>query len=205
MTYILIFVTVVVSIACFQNRAWFDLLSLQPYRVVRKREWWRVLTHVFVHGDWVHLLVNMFVLFSFGGYLEKLFKTYEQIGAIGSTYLSYFLLFFGAAVVSSIHDLMKQRDNPRFVSVGASGAVSAVIFATIFFNPWNKLYLFAAIPIPGIIFGVFYILYSQYMGRRGGDNINHNAHLYGALFGFIFPLLIDPQFIRIFWNNLTDF
>lgn len=205
MTYILIFITAVVSVTGFRNRLWFDKLALVPYRVVHDREWYRVLTHVFVHGDYVHLLVNMFVLLSFGGYLERILKAYQQMGEISNSYLTYSLLYFGGAIAASVHDLITQRNNPHYVSIGASGAVAAVIFTTIFFNPWNKLYLFGVVPIPGIIFGVLYVVYSQYMGRRGGDNINHHAHLYGALFGFLFPLLMDPHSITVFWKNLTNF
>lgn len=83
------------------------------------------------------------------------------------------------------------------------GAVSAVVFASIFFNPWSKIYLLGVIPIPGIIFGLLYIGYSSYMGRRQGDRINHFAHLFGALFGFLFPLLMNPSFFSVFWDNLT--
>lgn len=205
MTYILIFITAVVSVTCFRNRLWFDKLALVPYRVVHDREWYRVLTHVFVHGDYVHLLVNMFVLLSFGGYLERILKAYQQMGEISNSYLTYSLLYFGGAIAASVHDLITQRNNPHYVSIGASGAVAAVIFTTIFFNPWNKLYLFGVVPIPGIIFGELYVVYSQYMGRRGGDNINHHAHLYGALFGFLFPLLMAPHSITVFWKNLTNF
>lgn len=205
MTYILIFITAVISVTCLRDRTWFDKLSLVPYRVTHDREWYRVITHVFVHGDYVHLLVNMFVLLSFGGYLERVFKAYEQMGEISSGYLTYFLLYFGGAVAASVHDLITRRNDPYFTSIGASGAVAAVVFTTIFFNPWNKIYLFGIVPIPGILFGVLYVLYSQYMGRRGGDNINHHAHLYGALFGFVFPLLMDPNSIMVFWKNLTHF
>ena len=95
------------------------------------------------------------------------------------------------------------RNNPRYASIGASGAVSAVVFASIFFNPWSKIYLLGVIPIPGIIFGLLYIGYSSYMGRRQGDRINHFAHLFGALFGFLFPLLMNPSFFSVFWDNLT--
>lgn len=205
MTYILIFLTVIVSIACFNNRELSNRLSLKPNRVVHNREWYRVLTHIFVHGDVAHLAINMFVLLSFGLYVERLLKAYEQAGSITNSYLSYLLLYFGGAIAASVYDLIKQRNNPHYTSIGASGAVAAVVFTSIFFNPWNKLYLFAVVPIPGIVFGICYLAYSQYMGRRGADNINHQAHLYGALFGFCFPLLMDPNFFTIFWHNLMQF
>lgn len=205
MTFILIFITAVVSISCFRNQPLFEKLALIPYRVTHHREWYRVLSHVFVHGDYIHLAVNLLVLLSFGGYLERILKAYQQMGQISNSYLTYLLLYFGGTIAASVHDLITRRDDPYYSSIGASGAVSAVIFTTIFFNPWNKLYLFGILPIPGIVFGLMYVIYSHYMGQRGGDGINHYAHLYGALFGFVFPLLIDPHSITVFWNNLMHF
>lgn len=208
MTYILIFITVVVSVVCFRNRAWFERLALKPYRIVHNREWYRTVSHLFVHGDYTHLLVNMVVLLSFGSQLERIFKAYEQMGGIWSGYLAYLLLYFGAGIIASLYDIIARRNDPRYVSIGASGAVSAVIFASIFYNPWNKLYLMGIVPLPGILFGLLYLVYCQYMGRRGeqtGDRINHRAHLYGSLFGFLFPVLMDPGSLAIFWRNLTAF
>lgn len=205
MTYIIIFITVIISIFGFNNREWFEKLALEPYRVVHQREWYRVITHVFLHGDSIHLAVNMFVLLSFGSHLERLLKAYQYMGAIHNSYLTYMFLYFGGTIAASIYDLITQRNHPQYRSIGASGAVSAVIFTTIFFNPWNKLYLFGILPIPGIVFAILYLLYSQYMGRRDSGPINHYAHLYGALYGFLFPILTIPQSIMIFWKNLTGF
>ena len=187
MTYIIVFLTVIVSIAALRNRTLFDRLSLVPYRVVHDRQWWRVITHGFVHGDYVHLAVNMFVLLSFGQFIERFFGAYQQIGLVSNGDLWYLLLYFGGMVAASVYDLIRYRNNPRYASIGASGAVSAVVFASIFFNPWSKIY----------------IGYSSYMGRRQGDRINHFAHLFGALFGFLFPLLMNPSFFSVFWDNLT--
>ena len=203
MTYILIFITCVVSVACFRDRRLFDRLALIPYRVAHDRQWYRVLTHGFVHGDTMHLVINMFVLLSFGLSVERLFRGYAQAGTISNVYLAFGLLYFGGMVAASLYDLVKRRDDPRYVSIGASGAVSAVVFASVFFSPWSKIYLFGVLPIPGIIFALLYVLYSQYMGRRQGDNINHFAHLCGGLFGFVFPVLIDPAFFPLFIENLT--
>ena len=89
------------------------------------------------------------------------------------------------------------------MSVGASGAVSAVLFTAIFMSPWQRIYLFAAIPIPGIVFGVLYLIYCQYMARRGGDRVNHGAHFYGAVYGFLFPVFIDPGLANHFLDQVT--
>lgn len=194
-TYLIILVTVVVSIACFNNRNLFNKLAFSSYRVVHRGEWYRVVTHGFVHADYTHLFVNMFTYWSFGLYMEKWFE------ANGWGTAFYLLLYFGGMTAASVYDIVKYRNNVYYTSVGASGAVAAVLFAAIFLNPWEKLYLFAAIPIPGILFALCYLAYSQYMAKRGGGNINHYAHMFGAVFGFVLPGVLDPSLFREFINS----
>ena len=105
-------------------------------------------------------------------------------------------------IFSSSFDLTKQKDNPYYLSIGASGAVSAVLFSSIFFDPWGKIYFFALLPIPGILFGVVYLLYCQYMAKQASDHINHNAHFLGALFGFLLPALLNPSLVKLFVGAL---
>jgi len=129
--------------------------------------------------------------------MEATFK-YVGFGTGG-----YLALYFGGMIIASVYDLIKRRDNPHYISIGASGAVSAVLFTSIFFNPWGKILFFAILPIPGIIFGFIYLAYCQYMAKQGGDNINHNAHFYGAVYGFVFPLLLEPSLIHTFLANFS--
>lgn len=194
-TDLLIIVTAAVSIACFNKYQLFERLSLKPYRVVQHQEWWRIITHGFVHADWIHLLVNMFTFWSFGGYIETAFEY------LGFGKWAFLTLYFGGMIAASISDIIRYRNAEWYTSIGASGAVSAVLFAAIFLNPWDKILLFAVIPIPGILFGVLYLAYCQYMARQGGDNINHNAHFYGAVFGFIFPILLEPRLFQMFLSH----
>jgi membrane associated rhomboid family serine protease len=105
-------------------------------------------------------------------------------------------------VLSSLLSLYKQRNNAWYNSVGASGAVSAIIFSYIFFNPWKMLYLYGLLPVPGIILGAIYLIYSQYMSKRNIDNINHDAHFIGAVFGFIFPIILDYRLLGNFISEL---
>lgn len=191
-TYILIGLTVVVSFSCFNNPRLFGKLSMNPYRIVHAGEWYRLLTHGFIHADGTHLFVNMFTYWSFGIYMEKVF------GRMGYGIGVYLLLYFGGMIVASLYDLFRYHDEPYYSSVGASGAVSAVLFSTIFLNPWEQILLFAVIPVPGLLFGVLYLIYCQYMARRGSGNINHNAHFYGAVFGFVYPLAVNPRLWDIF-------
>lgn len=205
MTFILIFITAVVSVSCLKNRTWFERLALVPYRTVHRREWYRAVTYGFVHGDNVHLIVNMYVLLSFGQHIERMFTAYQHAGTIMSSYLTYGLLYFGGLVAAAAPDIVRKRNDPHYASIGASGAVAAVVFTSIFFNPWSKIYFFGIVPIPGIVFGILYLGYEQYMNRRQTrDGINHNAHLWGSLFGFVFPILVDPSLWNVFVQNLLN-
>ena len=197
LTYLITGITVVVSFICFNNRLLFDKLSLKPYRIVHAKEWYRIISHGFVHADWVHLFVNMFTFWSFGTYMESAFG-YLGLGTGG-----YLGLYFGGMVAASLYDLIRRRNDPYYVSIGASGAVSAVLFTSIFLDPWGKILFFAVLPVPGIVFGVIYLAYCQYMAKQTGDNINHNAHFYGAIYGLIFPMLLEPSLLHLFLSQLT--
>ena len=189
----------------FNNREIFDKLQLNPYSVYHKKQWYRVISHGFLHADWAHLFVNMFVLFFFGRSVENEFERLAINGTIKSPVFSFVLLYFASMVFATVTSIAKQKDNIWYNSVGASGAVSAILFTHIFFQPLAKLYFYAVIPIPGIIFGVLYLGYSHYMSRRGNDNINHDAHFIGAVFGFLFPLLLEPKLINVFLGQLFNF
>lgn len=205
MTLLIIAITSVISIIAFNRRDIFNKLQLNPYAVYHKKEWYRILSHGFLHADWVHLFVNMFVLYSFGSAVESIFKQLAANGIIQSPVLVYLILYFGSMIFATVTTIAKHRDNEWYNSIGASGAVSAVVFTSIFFQPLANLYFFAVIPIPGIVFGALYLGYSHYMSRKGDDNINHDAHFIGALFGFIFPLFLDPKLINVFLNQLFNF
>jgi membrane associated rhomboid family serine protease len=150
----------------------------------------------------MHLFVNMFVLYSFGSAVENYFSQLEAANMMKYGKAWYTFMYLAAIVFSSVTTLKKYRDDAFYNAVGASGAVSAVLFCNIFFNPWSKLGLYFVIPVPAIIFGVGYLVYSQYMSRRNADNVNHDAHFIGAVYGFLFPLLIKFDFINIFINQL---
>ncbi|MFP4024000.1 MAG: rhomboid family intramembrane serine protease [Thiohalospira sp.] len=205
MTIFIIIITSLISILAFGNRELFEKLQLNPYRVYHKKEWYRLISHGFLHADWIHLIINMIVLLSFGSAVENIFKQLAANGVIKSPIFVFVLLYFISMVAATLTTVFKQKDNTWYNSVGASGAVSAVIFTSIFFQPLARLYLYAVIPIPGIVFGVLYLGYSHYMSKKGGDNINHDAHFIGAVVGFIFPLFLDPSLIHIFLDQLFNF
>ncbi len=202
MTILIVLITVGISMLAFSNHEIMDKLQFTPYRTIHNKEWHRLITHGFVHADYMHLFINMFVLYSFGSAVENIFKGLQYSGIIQSWTLHFSVLYFGGIVIGSLTTLKKHKDNIFYHSVGASGAVSAIVFTFIFFDPLQKLLFMFIIPIPAIVFGVLYLAYTHYMSKKGGDNINHDAHFIGSVFGFIYPLLINPKLFFVFLERL---
>ncbi|MBR7026245.1 MAG: rhomboid family intramembrane serine protease [Bacteroidales bacterium] len=199
-TLLIILITSAVSILCFNGRLNFHALKFNAWEVWHRKQWHRMLTYGLVHGSWGHLLFNMLTLYFFGSVVEKYFAS--VFGAQQGTVL-YVVLYVTALVVSTAGDLFKFRDDMNYSAVGASGAVSAVLFASILFEPRMGIYIFfIPIPIPGYIFAPLYLLYCWYMARRNIDNIGHSAHFWGAVYGFIFPLVCRPDIISHFLSQL---
>lgn len=199
-TLILIIVTSAVSLLCFNGRLNFHALKFNAWEVWHRKQWYRMLTYGLVHGSWGHLLFNMLTLYFFGTVVEQYFTA-----AFGSTHgaVLYVVLYVTALLVSTLGDLFKFRNDLNYSAVGASGAVSAVLFASILFEPRMGIYIFfIPIPIPGYIFAPLYLLYCWYMARRNIDNIGHSAHFWGAVYGFIFPLVCRPDIISHFLSQL---
>ena len=204
MTYIFLIITVIISIAAFNNDTLFNRLMLNPYQVVHRKEYYRVISHGFIHADWMHLIVNMLVFYFFGTSVEQYFDMLASEGILNFPKVWYTALYLLGIIVSSLTTIYKHRNNVMYNSVGASGAVSAVVFCSIFFGPFESLYLYGFIKLPGIIYGILYLIYSQYMSKKGMDNINHDAHFIGAVFGFLFPLIINFKLINIFIHQLLN-
>ncbi|WNH52653.1 MULTISPECIES: rhomboid family intramembrane serine protease [Stenotrophomonas] len=194
---LLIAITVLVSWMAFKNRALADRLILWPPAVDRKRQYDRLITYGFIHADLAHLAFNMITLFFFGGQIERV-----MLGLTGS-YLTYPAFYLGALLVSILPSYLKNQKNPNYMSLGASGAVSAVLFAFILLSPWSIIFVFF-IPAPAIIYAAFYVGYSIWMDRRGGDRINHSAHLAGAAFGVLFLLAMRPEIFQHFLAELSN-
>ena len=199
-TLIIILVTAGISILCFNGRLNFHALKFNAYAVWHRRQWHRMFSYGLVHAGWGHLLFNMLTLYFFGTVVEKYFAA-----AFGTPQgaILYVVLYVTALAVSSIGDLFKFRDNIDYSAVGASGAVSAVLFASILFEPRMGIYIFfIPIPIPGYIFAPLYLLYCWYMARRNIDNIGHSAHFWGAVYGLAFPLIFRPDIFSHFLSQL---
>lgn len=209
---LLIIATVVFSLAAFergsimpeslQRPEWMAKLRFNAYLVWQKRQYYRMLSYGLIHADYWHLLFNMLTLYFFGDFVESCFIV--VLGAQAGT-ITYIIMYVTALAVSTSVDLVRHKDNPGYNAVGASGAISAVIFAAIFFNPTMRIsLLFIPIPTPGWLFGILYLAYCFYMDKRGMDNIGHSAHFVGAVYGFIFPLLIRPSLIDVFLKQLFN-
>ncbi|OWP63459.1 rhomboid family intramembrane serine protease [Hymenobacter amundsenii] len=205
-TLVLAVLTVGISLYAWSNPEFLDSWILEPYRIRRQGgEWYRFITSGFLHADFTHLLFNMIAFYSFSRVVENIFAY-----AFGPTagLLWFLLLYLGGIVVSDIPTYLRHRDDPGYRSLGASGGVSAVIFAAILFNPAAGLYIFPLpFEIPGFLFGLLYLAYSYYMSQRraGGDNINHDAHFYGALYGIVLTLILIPRAATIFWTQLQNY
>lgn len=182
-TLIIIIITALVSIGGFNNPKIINDLIFYGPAVRQQNQWYRFFTCGFIHADWSHLIFNMLSLFFFGPMVEQGFTA--LFGDSGKWI--YILFYISALAISILPTYLKQRDNYQYRSLGASGAVSAVIFAGMMLDPTISIYIFfIPIAIPGFIFGPLYILISAYMDRKGGDNINHSAHIWGALYGLAF-------------------
>lgn len=200
-TLIIIIMTCIISWQGFNGQN--EKLLFYPYAMKRNGQWYRFLSHGFVHGSFGHLAINMFVLYMFGEQVEYVFE--EAFGLLPGK-IMYIAMYILGILVSSIYSYFKHSDNPAYRAVGASGAVSAITFAFIVFAPWEWLLLFFVIPIPAVVFGVLYLIYSQYMERQGTDNIGHDAHFWGAVWGLVFTLvslvLLRPVLLDIIWRTL---
>jgi membrane associated rhomboid family serine protease len=187
-TNIIIIINVIISFVAFRDENAFYKLCFWPEKVWHEKEWIRILSGGFLHANMTHLLFNMISFYFFGPFVEYYFM--QEFGGAGHT--AYIVFYVLAIVVANVPDLYQHKDNPSYRAVGASGAVSAVIFATILFSPLNLIYLFMFIKMPAFVFGILFLVYSAYMARRQSDNIGHLAHFSGAIFGIVYPLVFQP-------------
>lgn len=202
-TFTIIIVTVIVSIVAFNNSQVMENLIFYPPAVTEKNQYYRFITSGFIHADVAHLAFNMISFFLFSNALvEPAFRNF--FGDYGRAAL--LLMYVMALIVSLLPTYLKNKTNTQYRSLGASGAVSAVVFAGIMISPLSQLGFFIIPPvIPGFIFGPLYLILSAYLDRRGGDNINHSAHIWGALFGVIFIITATKLYANVdIWNEFIE-
>lgn len=187
-------ITLIVTFIAFYNDEFYDRLILQPYNVSRGKYVYTLITSGFIHADWMHLLFNMMTYFFFAFQLEATLGHWQ-----------FGLLYMVSLILSDLPSVVKHKNDLWYRSLGASGAISAVVFSYILFNPLNSMYLmFLPIPIPAIIFGVLYLIYCSYASKQNRGNINHDAHFFGALSGVMITLLLVPQVVPYFFHTIIE-
>ena len=194
-TLIIVVVTVLVSLAAFNNHELLNKLMLWPKRMDQPSEYYRLVSSGFIHADYIHLIFNMLALFLFGRQVETFFLLF------GIPVIMFPIMYLVGIMVASLPSFIKHRHDGYYRSLGASGGVSAVLFSFVYFAPWAKIFIWF-IPVPGIIAAVGYLIYSATMSKKGIDNVNHDAHFYGAVFGFVFTLLFAADHGRLFMDQL---
>ena len=196
MTLFILSANLLVSIPAFNNRELFFKLDFQPYLIIRKQQWYRFLSHAFLHADWGHLVINMFVLYQFGKFVEQSFEA-----LFADRWMLYFgMLYLGGILFATLPGFARNRDNYNYHGVGASGAVSAVVYAFILIEPFAPLgLLFIPFRIPAWIFGLLYLALEYYLDKNSNSHIAHSAHYYGAVFGVIFTFILEPQLLFRFF------
>ncbi len=198
LTITIIVITIGLSLLAFNNAKMMNDLIFHPYSVVRQNQYYRFLTSGFLHADFAHLAFNMFTLYFFGRVWEQVY-----IGFMDVPRYMYLVLYIAAMVVADIPSYLRHKDDYNYRSLGASGAVSAVVFSMILYSPWSTLYVFF-LPMPAIVYALLFLGYSIYMDKKGGDRINHGAHLWGAIFALVFTVAIKPGIVQIFLHQLLN-
>lgn len=183
-TIIIIIITGVLSIAGFSNQKVIDDLIFYPPAITRRKQWYRFITCGFIHADVFHLLFNMYAFWAFGRAVEEAFQLLFGDKAT----LMYIVLYLSALIICLLPSYLKNTDNYYYKSLGASGAVGAVIFVFIALSPMSEigLIILPGVGVPAFIFAIIYLAITAYLDKRGGGNINHSAHLWGSLYGLVF-------------------
>jgi len=200
MLLIILVATIIISLWADKNAEWKERMLFIPYRIKHQHEYHRFVTHAFIHADFPHLAFNMMTLYFMGEYLYLEWMT--QFGNAGIVY--FCVLYFAGMIAATFLPMVKNQDQSNYRSLGASGAVSAVLFAVILWKPTLSLSLmFIPIPIPAYVFGPLYLFFEYYSLKKGNTGIAHDAHLGGAIFGILFVLMLDPQkgiqFVHLFY------
>jgi len=208
-TLVIIIITCIISLAAFNNAKVKNDLIFYPPAISFNKQYYRFITSGFIHGDYIHLIFNMLSFYFFGPAVEQ---TFLYIFGAGTGKILYLVLYFTALIAALLPTYAKNKENSYYMSLGASGAVSAVIFAAIMFQPQLSIgFLFIPfIRIPGFIFGPLFLIISAYLDKRGGGNINHSAHIWGALYGVAFVIITcfiftDYNAVSIFINQISNY
>lgn len=202
LTTIIIGITAITSILAFNRHEMLDRWMFMPYRIKKRGQWDRFILSGFIHKDYMHLLFNMFTFYFFGGVVEMFLRYSFGVVLGGVLFVAFYLL---GIIISDIPTYRKHQEDSHYRALGASGGTAATVFASIVIMPLSDICLFAVICLPGFILGVLFLIYSYVKGQKGQDNINHDAHLYGAIFGIVFILILSPSSAGMFVEQIKDF
>jgi len=200
-TLILIIITTITSIYAWNHTTFLNKWMFNPYAVHHGKQYYRFLASGFIHSNTIHLIFNMIALYFFGGVIERI---YSNIFGLAGLFL-YLVTYLAGIVVSNLKTYFKYKDSSYYNSLGASGGVASVLFASILYRPTVGICIYIAICVPAFILGVVYLLYSYYSGRKRADNVNHDAHLFGSLFGLVFTAAIRPVVLVEFFKQIIEF
>ncbi len=193
MIVLIIIVTCIISVTAFSNSAFFEKYKFSPFKISRNHEHIRWISGGFLHADQMHLFFNMMTLYFCKDAVETLFNAWEVL-----------VFYLVAIAVASVPDFIKNKDNPYYAAIGASGAVSGALFSLLLLNPWGLVYVFFIIPLPFVVFAFLYLYYSYYMSKKNYDNIGHLAHFTGAIFGIVVVALKYPESLLNFVSEILN-
>ena len=194
-TIALVLITALISIPAMNDDRLVNKLILWPRKMTTPGEYYRLLTSGFIHADWGHLIFNMIALLSFGTFVEYKFSDF-------STPWLYIFMYLSGIIIASLPSFAKNRNNPYYRALGASGGTAAVIFSSVCFNPWGEISIYFIPHIPAIVFAIVYLVYSAWASKKNRDNIGHDAHFWGSVYGFIFTLVVEPSHGKDFMVEL---
>jgi membrane associated rhomboid family serine protease len=202
LTTAIIGITAITSILAFNRYEMLNRWMFIPYRIKNRNQWDRFILSGFIHKDYMHLLFNMFTFYFFGGVVELFLRYKFGVLAGGVLFVVFYLL---GIIISDLPTYKKYQLDSHYRALGASGGTSATVFASIVIMPLSDICLFAFICLPGFILGVLFLIYSYVKGKQDNDGINHDAHLYGAIFGIVFILILSPSSAGMFLEQIKDF
>jgi membrane associated rhomboid family serine protease len=199
-TYIILAVTIITSVMAMENHSLKGKMMFNPYAINHHREWYRFFSHGLIHADWFHLIFNMLALYMFGKDVEAGYRYYFEAKGI----LFFLILYIGGLAMSSLYSYERHKENAYYNSLGASGAVSAVIFAYVLLFPTSRIgFMFLPVQLPAYIWGFVYIGIEYYLSMRGNTGIAHDAHIWGAVYGLLLTILLKPHLVQIFLDQIS--
>ncbi|MFN9392985.1 MAG: rhomboid family intramembrane serine protease [Flavobacteriales bacterium] len=212
-TLLLVAATVLVSLQAFNNVVLYSRLLFHPWSVKHSRQYYRLLSHTLLHADSMHLFFNMFTFWSFGSFLEQLFRNEQLFSRVFPEFIFwgesrgtvlFIILYVGGALVATLPAMRKHQDNPAYRAVGASGAVSAVMMAFMMMFPDYQVLFFFIIPCPAWLGAIVFLIIEHLLSRSGRTQIAHDAHIWGAIFGILFVILLNPAFLSHFIDTVIS-